>query len=422
MRCRIITLPLPFFFRRTVPALSLSFSLMFTLFLLSSPVSAQPAKGANKFLGNITQRGLIPSNFLTYWNHIAGENECKWMSVEGSRDKMNWAGADKIAAFAREHDIPWMFYSLLTSGSYPSWVGNISDSARLEEIGEWMDSAAARYPDATMIDVINEGHPNHTFPAKFRSALGGNGATGFDWVINAFRMARERWPNAILFFNDYNNLEFESEITWTLDMITACKNAGAPIDAIGCEATYAWKMPTDTIKKNIDRIAAAGLPVYISNYEIEEPDDARQDSIMREQFTMFWNHPKIIGITYWGYVADQTWRSNMELVSDNGAERPALTWLAEYVKNNPDPPNDFPDLLNIGTGVVIDRDATPRSIFMNPELSSDRTVPRLFDLCGRVMGSHRFSVDAHSGAASMRAPGTYILQRNNSCRSLVNRR
>ena len=43
-----------------------------------------------------------------------------------------------------------------------------------------------------MIDVVNE--PINA-PAGYREALGGAGATGYDWVITAFTMARKHSPS-----------------------------------------------------------------------------------------------------------------------------------------------------------------------------------------------------------------------------------
>jgi len=383
-------------------------TVLLILLLLATSLIAQAASGANKFLGNITTRGQVRNDFLTYWNHLTGENECKWAAVEGTRNTMNWTGADRIATFAREKKISWTFNSLLCSGSYSSWISNIPDSTRLKEIGEWMDNAAAHYPDVPIIDVIDEGHPTHLFPGIFRTALGGNGTTGFDWAVTAFKMARQRWPNAILVYNDYNNIEYEEEITWTINLITALKSASAPIDAIGCKAFDAWKLPTDKVKKNIDRLAATGLPILISAYEIDVSNNARQDSIMREQFTMFWNHPKIAGITYWGYVVGNTWRANTGLLTQENVERPSLTWLVDYVKNNPNPPNDFPKLLTIGTATVDVRKGSDvlqprRSIFGN-----ELVAPRVFDLMGRSINFSHGNSHVVPFPSSKRSPGIYM--------------
>jgi endo-1,4-beta-xylanase len=52
-------------------------------------------------------------------------------------------------------------------------------------------------------------------------------------------------------------------------------------------------------------------------------------------FPLFWQHPAIKGITLWGYRPGM-WRTGQgaNLALDNGAERPALVWLREYVKGD----------------------------------------------------------------------------------------
>jgi len=421
MRCRTVVLSSLTFPTRIPADFPLLFSGVFILLLLSSHALSQPARGANKFLGNITQRGQVPKNFSTYWNHIMGENECKWGSVEMTRDRMNWRGADSIAAFARRNNISWTFYALFMTGAYPGWQNSITAPELLEEIEEWMDSAAARYPDAAIINVINENY-NNSIPGCYRQALGGEGTTGFDWAVKAFRMARERWPEALLMYNDYNNLEWESYNRWTIDFVTALLDADAPIDVVGCEAHDTYTMPTDSVKMYIDRIAALGLPVIISEYDISEGNDAVQDSIMREQFTMFWNHPKIVGINYWGYIVGSTWRDNTGLITPEGAERPALTWLVDYVKNNPDPPNDFPELFNLGSTISVLHDNPSGKVYGVTAVGSDRIPVRLFDLCGRQVGSYRITSGTDGFSAAVRASGTYVLQWDNFCKSLVKSR
>jgi endo-1,4-beta-xylanase len=270
---------------------------------------------------------------------------------------MNWRGGDNIANFAKQNKIPWKFHTLIWGSQYPKWMDGLSQNDQLKEITEWFDAAAAKYPVVTMIDVVNEAYEanggKHA-PPPFKNALGGNGSTGFDYIIKAFQMARQRWPKAILIYNDYNTIEYSNEVNWMVKLANAMKAANAPMDAIGCQAHDAYKLPTATIKANIDKLAATGYPIFITEYDIGETDDTRQKNIMQEQFTMFWNHPKVVGVTYWGYVVGRTWRNGTGLLNTNGTERPALTWLKNYVKANPNPPNDYPTMLNLGksTGVV----------------------------------------------------------------------
>lgn len=388
------------------------------ILLLGFTLQAQPAKGANKFLGNITTNGKIRSDFGEYWNQVTGENETKWGSVEGTRDKMNWQGTDSIADYAKKNGIVWKFHCLVWGSQYPRWMDKLSQTEQLEEITEWLDEASKRYPDVQMIDVINEAYPSHK-PPPFKNALGGDGATGYDWMIKIFKMARERWPKAVLIYNDYNTIEWNSEVSWQVNMANAMKKNNASMDAIGVQAHDAWKVATTTVKSNIDKLAATGYPVIVSEYDIGESNDARQKQIMQEQFTMFWNHPKVMGVTYWGYIVGRTWRTGTGLLNDGGAERPALTWLVDFVKKNPKPSNDFPDLFH----------ATANSSHVNgfvlaPENNAVRSMTqdlKVFDLRGRLAGVFYINGQKNPVSSILSAPGNFVITGNDRNAAVVNK-
>lgn len=326
------------------------------MLLLNTYSHAQIANGAGKFLGNITTGFQVRSDFITYWNQITGENEHKWASIEGTRDRMNWSCADAIANYAKEKNIPWKFHTLIWGSQYPSWMNGLSASEQREEIIEWFDAAAKRYPDVQMIDVVNEAYmsdPNNWnagkhAPIPFREALGGTGPTGFEWIVTSFKMARERWPNAILIYNDYNTLEWPNEINWIKQIIQKLAAAGAPIDAVGFQAHGLKGTSAATLKSRLDDIYnAIKLPMLISEYDIGETNDQAQLDNYKAHIPVMWNHPGVAGITIWGYIYGSTWVEGTGLIR-NGQERPALVWLKEFIKDNPDPPNDYPNLLNGG--------------------------------------------------------------------------
>jgi endo-1,4-beta-xylanase len=394
------------------------------ILLVTFAVQAQPAKGANKFCGNITTRGQVRSDFLKYWNQITGENESKWGSVEGTRDRMNWNGVDNIANFAKENNIPWKFHTLLWGAQYPSWMNSLSQTEQLEELTEWMDEASKRYPDVQMIDVINEayeanGGRHAPVPASLKTALGGTGSTGFDWMIKAFQMARQRWPKAILIYNDYNTIEWNNEVNWQVTMAKALKAANAPMDAIGVQAHDAWRVATSTVKSNLDKLAATGYPIIVSEYDIGQSDDAAQKRVMEEQFTMFWNHPKIVGITYWGYVVGSTWRTGTGLLNTNNTERPALTWLVDFLTKNKNPPNDFPSLFDVKYTSVIQTDAPVASIPQYSAMRNGVGLMQLFDLRGRVTGSYYVNDQINPVSSMVPSSGKYIMKLDGKCRGMA---
>jgi endo-1,4-beta-xylanase len=283
-----------------------------------------------KFVGNITTRGQVRSDFVQFWNQITPENEGKWGSVEGTRDQMNWAGMDRVRDYARQNRIPYKAHTFVWGAQQPGWIGGLPQSEQRAEVEEWIRLFCERYPDVAMIDVVNE-PPPHTTP-PYTAALGGAGSSGFDWIAQAFRWARQYCPNAILILNDYNTIEYQNDNNNIINIANRVKGAGAPIDAIGVQAHAAYNISTTTVENFLNRIATmTSLPIYVTEYDINVADDNRQRDIMQSQFTMFWNNPNVKGITIWGYVSGSTWLANSGLMSGSGQQRPAMVWLMDFL-------------------------------------------------------------------------------------------
>jgi endo-1,4-beta-xylanase len=121
-------------------------------------------------------------------------------------------------------------------------------------------------------------------------------------------------------------------IRHSIDIVTAIKKLGAPIDAVGCQTHGASGAGSATLKTNIDKIASAtGLPVYITEYDINVSDDNKQAQQYQDHFTMFGSNANVKGVTIWGYVVGATWQSNTGILKSDGTPRPPLTWLVNNV-------------------------------------------------------------------------------------------
>jgi hypothetical protein len=88
----------------------------------------------------------------------------------------------------------------------------------------------------------------------------------------------------------------------------------------------------------LDALAATGLPIYISELDVNFSNDARQAQRMSQLFTMFWNHPSVVGITHWGHLQGRTWRPDAYLVRTDGSNRPALDWIECFKAGGTDCP------------------------------------------------------------------------------------
>ena len=334
------------------------------------------ADGGAKFLGNITTRGQVQSDFGTYWNQITAENECKWASIEGTRGKYNWSGCDACYNWAKKNGGKFKFHALVWGSQYPNWLNGLSTDETKKAITAWFDAVAAHYPDLEMIDVVNEaiksGGSYHSGYGKNNNiipALGGDNGN-YEFVATAFKMARERWPKAILIYNDYNT--FKWQINEGIDLVNKLVKQGAPVDAYGQQAHDLTDMDANSFKSALNKIQTSvknakgePMPLFITEYDIGTDNDSQQKQRYSEQIPAFWESEQVAGITLWGYVYGATWTTNGNSgIIKNGSDRPAMTWLKDYFKNHL---NDGKD----NTGLFapyVEPDPVPRKPFKGSAL------------------------------------------------------
>lgn len=287
---------------------------------------ALPSDG--KYVGNILRATTtLDVDYDTYWNQVTAENSGKWGRVEETRDVMDWSQLDVIYDYTRSRGIPFKQHVFVWGQQSPDWITDLPEQEQRQEVEEWIAAFAARYPDTEFIDVVNE--PLHA-PAAYREALGGAGETGWDWVIWSFEKTREYFPDAELLLNDYNILSSNENTGNYLKIIHLLKDWDL-IDGIGVQAHFLETASIATIKHNLDRLASTGLPIYISELDIDLGDDTAQLKRYQELFPVFWTHSAVRGITFWGYQEGKIWRDNAYLLRADGSERPALIWLKEYM-------------------------------------------------------------------------------------------
>lgn len=284
----------------------------------------------SKFLGNIIA-GSVPSSFGTYWNQVTPENGTKWGSVEGARNSMNWGQADTSYNYAKSNGIPFKFHTLVWGSQEPSWVGSLSAADQKAEVTQWIQLAGQRYGGSEFVDVVNE--PLHAKP-DYRNAIGGDGATGWDWIIWSFQQARAAFPNSKLLINEYGIINDPNLADQYVNIINILKSRGL-VDGIGIQC-HQFSMDTvsvSTMNTVLGKLSATGLPIYVSELDMTG-DDATQLARYQQKFPVLWENPNVKGITLWGYIQGQTWINGTHLLNSNGTERPSLQWLKSYLSGN----------------------------------------------------------------------------------------
>ena len=394
---------------------------------LASAANAALADGGAKFLGNITTSSQIRSDMGTYWNQITNENGCKWGSIHSvdnsGKSKFNFNGFDSCEngyKWAKEKpgERHFKFHALIWGSQKPDFLctaknPGITVEKTKQYIIEWFDAVAAKFPDLEYIDVVNEAiwagnnyHSGYNKPANgaegistddpscggtyIIDALGGdrvvNGKHQYDFVKTAFEMARERWPEAKLIYNDYNTLSWQ--MNEGIEMIQTLIANGAPIDFYGQQAHDCKGMSKSDFESKLTKIHnETGLPLLISEYDIGEADDQKQKNDYANQIPFMWETEWIGGITIWGYINGATWAANTGIMESNGTKRPAMVWLEEYFAKNLDKGKNT-------TGEVVKVDPVPQAPFIQgiPAAIPGKIEAENFDVPGKGKGNNSYSV------------------------------
>ncbi len=393
------------------------FSLLLILLCISSNASirAQPlADGQSTYLGSIINNGSnIPYQFTSLWNQVTPENAGKWGSVEISQDNMDWRNLDLIYQFAQNNDYPFRQHTFVWGQQQPWWIRYLEPDEMRAEVEEWIRLFGERYPDTDFIDVVNE--PLHENPS-YKDAIGGDGETGWDWVIWSFEKAREYNPTAKLHINDYGVLNGWVSLSNYIKVINLLKERNL-IDGIGLQGHFLESTSQRTITSKLDKLAETELPIYITEYDVHIKDDAEQLATYQEQLPALYEHPAVKGLTLWGYVEGQIWREEAFLIHTDGTERPAMQWLREYFAKN----------TGVSYGTII-RDFHLYPNYPNPFNSATRIrfdLPQsgkvrltIYDMAGRSLktlinhvlpaGSHSVQWNARDASGQPLASGIYF--------------
>ena len=287
-----------------------------------------------KFVGNITTGNSIDTGGMTYskyWDQISPENAGKWGSVQSSAGSaFNWASLDSIYAYTETNHIIFKQHNFVWGSQQPS--GSPTEA----QVENWIKSFCQRYPNTKLIDVVNE-PPPHTTP-NYTAALGAGETGTYPWITKAFKLARQYCGSAILILNDYNNIEQASQESHFIDIVKDIKTAGAPIDAVGCQSHGTSGMSAASLQANLNTMATGtGLPIYITEYDVNQASDAQQLAVFQSQIPIFRSTAAVHGITIWGWIAGRTWETNSGLVNGT-TPRSAMTWLMQQL-GRPVPPN-----------------------------------------------------------------------------------
>ena len=200
----------------------------------------------NKFNVSVPEQAALVRQEVS---SMTAENDMKPVSVHPAEGVWNWGAADSIANFARQHGIKLRGHCLCWHSQFSDWMFKdkkgrlVKKEVFYERLREHIHTVVNRYKDVVYCwDVVNEaiadnvmswpGHPGNPYRESQHFKLCGD-----EFIAKAFQFAHEADPNALLFYNDYNECQPDKRDR-IYNMVKKMQEQGVPIHGIGMQGHY----------------------------------------------------------------------------------------------------------------------------------------------------------------------------------------
>ena len=162
-------------------------------------------------------------------------------------------------------------------------------------------------------DVINEPSANK----RLSKVL------GEDEMAAQLKRAKQLEPNAKMLINDYGNLgegnldgEFKRILKRMLEL-------GAPLEGIGLQGHFSFKLtPPEELYGRLEDFGALGLPLSITEFDVNIPDEQLQADYLRDFLTMAFSSRHVSKFLMWGFWEGEHWLPQAALYRQDWSLKP----------------------------------------------------------------------------------------------------
>jgi len=274
---------------------------------------------------------------LQQFNSMTPENVMKMGPIHPTENFYNWAGADSVAAFAKRNHLKLRGHCLCWHNQTPAWLfkdasGNeVSKEVLLQRLKEHITNVVTRYKDIVYAwDVVNEVISDK--PGEYFRNSPWYKICGEDFVAKAFEYAHAADPDAVLFYNDYNEIS-ASKREKIIRMVKGLQAKGIPVNGIGLQAHWAVNEPSrEQLEQALQDFSQLGLKLQITELDVSvytkehegrerKPEDSdttfsaekenKQAALYKMCFELFRKYKKnISGVTFWNISDRNSWLDN----------------------------------------------------------------------------------------------------------------
>jgi endo-1,4-beta-xylanase len=257
--------------------------------------------------------------------------------IHPEENKYNWVGGDSIAAFAKRNNMKLRGHTLCWHNQTPAWFftnakgDTVSKEVLLKRLEEHITTVVTRYKDVIYAwDVVNEVISDS--PNEFYRNSAFYRICGEQFITKAFEYAHAADPKALLFYNDYNEINAEKREK-IFKLVKGLKDKGVPIHGVGLQGHWSVYEPTEEVlKATLEKFKELGLQVQITELDISvypkehtrrerKPEDAdanytaereaKQTAMYKMLFRVFRNYKNVLtSVTFWNISDRSSWLDN----------------------------------------------------------------------------------------------------------------
>jgi endo-1,4-beta-xylanase len=276
---------------------------------------------------------LIKTNF----NSLTAENAMKSETIHPQEKTYDWKQADSIVAFAQRNKMKLRGHTLVWHSQTPKWLfvdtegKDVSKEILLERMRTHIHSVVSRYKGKIYAwDVVNEAVSDtkneYLRKSKFLEII------GEEYIQRAFEFAHEADPDALLFYNDYNEIDSVKR-SKIVKLMTSLRTKGVPVHGIGLQGHWAINEPGRLqLEQTLSDFSKTGLVLHVTELDISvypkehnarerkrEDDDVlfteqkrkQQDEVYEMCFALFRKYKaNIRSVTFWNISDRHSWLDN----------------------------------------------------------------------------------------------------------------
>jgi endo-1,4-beta-xylanase len=266
---------------------------------------------------------IIPLTYDEEYAQLVAENTGGWatemlakpQNLQPERGTYVWDDFDAFVDLAQRHNKQIHGHTLVFGEANPAWmeeaVANASPEEALEIMREHITAVVSRHEgEVATWDVINEPFDEDDWSA-FRPHLWYE-AIGEQYIEEAFRVAHEADPNALLGINDWA-LEHDPD-RWDalIDLLTDLQSKDVPVHYVGFQAhldpdDINELLSSDILAQRFRQLEDMGIKVRISEISVEGEDPQLQAETYAKVLRTCMEAENCIAVNFWGLASNETY-------------------------------------------------------------------------------------------------------------------